>query len=167
MDNFSNSDFSADYQALKAENDRLREEAKLWLWNSLELLCGRAQSKLSGKAGGAALQVGRQDWQFRVEGSVMVGERFGVRYLTRTLIVAAGWPRLAEHGFVPDGGLARARVGLSQNIMLEPITIAELILKRHAKDAPIWYVIEGKKIGQQITEYQLGSYLSLLLEFEI
>jgi hypothetical protein len=152
---------------LKAENDRLREEGKQWLWNSLELLCDQINSKLTNKANGAVLQVGRQDWRFSIEGATMVGERFGARYLTRTLVIEAGWPRLAEHGFVPDGGLARARVGLSRNVMLEALTIADLILKRQGKAAPSWYLIEHKKIGELVTESKLRSYLSLLLEFEI
>src|SRR5262245_35681275 len=126
---------------LKAENDRLREEGKQWLWNSFELLCDEINTKLQMKANAAVMQVGRQEWQFRTEGATMVGERFGARYLTRTLVIEAGWPRLAEHGFVPDGGLARARVGLSRNVMLEAHTVADLILKRYGKDAPSWYLI--------------------------
>jgi hypothetical protein len=152
---------------LKAENDRLREEGKQWLWNSLELLCNEINGKLVNKANGAIIQVGHQDWQFTIEGSTMLGERFGARYLTRTLVVEAGWPRLAEHGFVPDGGLARARIGLSRNIMLEARTVADLIFKRQGKEAPSWYLIEHKKIGERVTEYKLRSYLSLLLEFEV
>jgi hypothetical protein len=152
---------------LKAENDRLREEGKQWLWYSLDLLCDEINSKLVNKANGAVMQIGRQDWRFTIEGSTMVGERFGARYLTRTLVVEAGWPRLAEHGFVPDGGLARARVGLSRNVMLEAQTVANLIFKRQGKDAPYWYLIEHKKIGERVTESKLRSYLSLLLEFEV
>jgi hypothetical protein len=163
MENFINKDFAADYLKLKAENDKLREDGKQWLWHVLEKLCSEVNSRLAGKSAGAVLQVGRQEWQFSIEDSTMVGERFGARYLTRTLVVEAGWPRLPEHGFVPDGGLARARVGLSQNIMLEALTVAEFILKRQAKGAPSWYVISDKKIGEPVTESKLRSYLNLLL----
>jgi hypothetical protein len=164
MENFIDKEYTADYLALKAENDRLREESKQWLMNTLDLLCNEINSKLPDKTAGAVLQVGRQDWRFNSGDSIMIGERFGARYRNRTLVVEAGWPRLAEHGFVPDGGLARARVGLSQNIMLEALTVAELILKRHGKDAPSWYVIVNNKIGERVTEYKLRSFLLLLLK---
>jgi hypothetical protein len=164
MKNFINKDFTADYLTLKAENDKLREDGKQWLWNVLEKLCSEINTRLAAKSAGAVLQIGRQDWQFSIGDSIMVGERFGARYLTRTFVVEAGWPRLPEHGFVPDGGLARARVGLSQNIMLEALTVAEFILKRHGKGVPSWYVISDKKIGEPITESKLRSYLNLVLK---
>ena len=164
MENFINREFTQDYLALKAENDRLREAGKQWLMDSLASLCGEINSKLSEKAGGAVLQVGCQEWQFSVGNSTMIGERFGARYQTRTLVVEAGWPRSGEHGFVPDGGLARARIGLSRNVMLEALTVAELILKREGKNVPSWYVIANRQIGERITESKLRSYLSLVLE---
>jgi hypothetical protein len=164
MENFINKDLAADYLKLKAENDKLREDGKQWLWNVLEKLCSEVNGRLAEKSPGSILQVGRQEWQFSIEDSTMVGERFGARYLTRTLVVEAGWPRLPEHGFVPDGGLARARVGLSQNIMLEALTVAEFILKRQGKGAPSWYVISDKKIGEPVTESKLRSYLNLMLK---
>jgi hypothetical protein len=163
MENFTNKDFAADYLALKAENDRLREDGKRWLWNVLEKLCSEINSRLAEKSFGSTLQIGRQEWQFSIENSTLVGERFGARYLTRTLVVEAGWPRLPEHGFVPDGGLARARVGLSQNIMLEALTVAEFTLKRVGQGAPAWYIISDKKMGEPVTESKLRSYLNLML----
>jgi hypothetical protein len=162
MENFINKDFAADYLALKAENDKLREDGKQWLWNILEKLCSEINNRLAEKS--TVLQIGRQEWQFSIGDSIMVGERFGARYLTRTFVVEAGWPRLPEHGFVPDGGLARARIGLSQNIMLEALTLAELILKRQGKSTPLWYVISDKKIGEPVTESKLRSYLNLVLK---
>ncbi|MBO0721244.1 MAG: hypothetical protein J2P41_10495 [Blastocatellia bacterium] len=163
MENFINKNFTEDYLALKAENDRLREEGKQWLMNTLDLLCAEINHKSTRKDGAAVLQIGRQEWQFSVGNSLMIGERFGARHLTRTLVVEAGWPRSGEHGFVPDGGLARARVGLSQNIMLEARTIADLILKREGKNAPFWYVISNRQIGERVTETKLRAYLSLVL----
>ena len=32
--------------------------------------------------------------------------------VAKTLLVEVGWPRLPEHGFVPDRGLARVDLGL-------------------------------------------------------
>jgi hypothetical protein len=133
------------------------------LWNILKKLCSEINSKLTEKSASAVLQIGQQQWQFSIGNSTMVGERFGARYHTRTFVVEAGWPRLPEHGFVPDGGLARARIGLSQNIMLEASPVAELILKRDGKNTSSWYVISNKKIGEPVTESRLRSYLNLVM----
>ena len=93
----------------------------------------------------------------------MVGERYGARHRGRTLLVEVGWPREPQHGYVPDGGLARGRVGLSQNIMLEPQLIADLILKKVGTTEPQWSVITNKRIGEPVTESLLRSYFNLLL----
>jgi len=93
----------------------------------------------------------------------MVGERFGARFREKTLIVEAGWPREPHHRFVPDRGLARARIGFSQNIMLEPKIIAEFILKRQDDGDPAWRFIADKKLGARVTESQLREYFNLVL----
>ena len=93
----------------------------------------------------------------------MAGERFGVRYRSQTLVVEVGWPQKPEHGFVPDGGLARGRVRLSANVMLEPLTKAELVLKRNGADTA-WHVLNHKKLSEPVTAAQLHTYLDLLLK---
>lgn len=149
-------DTLAAYQALKAANDQLRERGKQWLWNALD----RLSSEISRELGGAPLQTGRQDWEFKVENATMVGERFGARRGASTLTVEVGWPRSPEHGFIADGGLARGRIGLSRNTMLDAQTVAELVLKRQGAGDPAWFLIASQK---QITESHLHSYLKLLL----
>src|SRR5215510_1316127 len=129
MDNPDNKDLAAEYLALKAANDELRERGKQWLWNALDVICSEISRELSDR-NNPPLQVGRQEWQFKVGDSTMVGERFGARFREKTLIVEAGWPREPQHGFVPDRGLARARIGLSQNVMFDARIVAEMILKR-------------------------------------
>jgi hypothetical protein len=163
MENFSNKDLAAEYLALKAANDQQRERGKQWLWNTLDMLCSEISRELSGKAHQPPLQVGRQEWQYTIENATMIGERFGARNDTRTLVVEVGWPRLPEHGFVPDGGLARARVGISQNVMIEPQIVAEFTLKRQAQGEPSWHVISNKKPGERVTESSLRSYLYLIM----
>src|SRR5262252_6030916 len=137
MDNPGNRDIAAEYLALKAANDELRERGKKWLWNALDVICSEISRELSAR-NDPPLQVGRQEWRFKVEASTMVGERFGARYREKTLIVEAGWPREPQDGFVPDLGLARARIGLSQNVMLEASIVAEIILKRRNSGDPVW-----------------------------
>ena len=162
MNNPDNKVLAAEYLALKAANDQLRERGKQWLWNALDMICSEISRELSADAN-QPLQVGRHEWQFKIEDATMVGERFGARFREKTLIVEAGWPREPQHGFVPGGGLARARIGLSQNVMLEPRTVAELILKRQEGGEPVWRFITNKRLGEIITEPVLRPYIKLLL----
>jgi len=152
----------AEYLALKEANDQLRESGRQWLWNALDAVCAEISRELSAK-NDQSLQVGRQEWQFKIENSTMVGERFGARFREKTLVVEVGWPREPQHGFVPDRGLARARIGFSQNVMIEARTVAELIFKRRGDSNPTWYFIADKKLGERVTESRLREYLNLVL----
>lgn len=164
-------DYAAEYLALKAANDQLREHAKQWLWDSLNRLGDEINQRLlahggsqPGLMGAASILSGVQpDWQFKVDNAVMVGERFGARFRHRTLTVEVGWPRLPEHGFITEGGLARGRVGLSQNTMLQPQPIAELILKKMGSGDPAWFLFDRKPPVERVTEPRLCEYLNLLL----
>lgn len=168
-------DYVAEYLALKAANDQLREHGKQWLWDSLNRICDEINQRLlaeskplsgpAGVAGAASILSGVQpDWQFKVENAVMVGERFGARFRYRTLTVEVGWPRLPEHGFITDGGLAHGRVGLSQNTMIEPQPVAELILKKVNAAYPSWFVLENKQRGEEVTEAFLRKLVNPLVK---
>jgi hypothetical protein len=163
MNNPGDKDITAEYLALKAANDELRERGKEWLWNALDVICSEISRELSAR-NNPPLQVGRQEWRFKVESSTMVGERFGARFREKTLIVEVGWPREPQHRFVPGRGLARARIGLSQNVMLEAQTVAEMILKRRDNSDPGWNFIADKKLGDGVTESHLREYFDLLLK---
>lgn len=169
----SEKDYAADYLALKAANDQLRERGKQWLWDSLNRLCDEINQQLLAQdasqkgsaslAGAPSILSGVQpDWQFKVENAVMAGERYGARFRYRTLTVEVGWPRLPEHGYITDGGLARGRIGLSQNTMIEPQPIAELILKKVGGE-PAWFVFKNKQLGEQITESRLREHLNQIM----
>jgi hypothetical protein len=162
MNNPDNKDIAAEYLALKAANDELRERGKKWLWNALDVICSEISRDLSAR-NNPPLQVGRQEWQFKVEDSTMVGERFGARFREKTLLVEAGWPREPQHRFVPGRGLARARLGFSQNVMLEAQIVAEMILKRRDNGDLVWNFITDKKLGVEVTESQLREYFDLIL----
>jgi hypothetical protein len=155
-------DIAAEYLALKAANDELRERGKKWLWNALDVICSEISRDLSAR-NNPPLQVGRQEWRFKVEDSTMVGERFGARFREKTLLVEAGWPREPQHRFVPGRGLARARIGFSQNIMLEAQIVAEMILKRQNNGDLGWIFITNKKLGDGVTESRLREYFDLIL----
>lgn len=164
----NNQDFVADYLKLKAFNDQLREHGKQWLWELLEAQAAEINQQLAVKPEEQILQSGRQPWQFELQTSAgkatMVGERFGVRYRGQTLIVEVGWPQLPEHGFIPDAGLARGQVRFSPNVMLEPQTKAELVLKRNGTDVA-WHELKFKQLGQPINEAYVRQYLDLVLKF--
>jgi hypothetical protein len=162
MNDTVNKDFADEYLSLKAANDELRERGKQWLWNALDTICSEISRDLSAQ-NNPPLQVGRQEWRFNVEDSTMVGERFGARFREKTLIVEAGWPREPQHGFVPDRGLARGRIGFSQNVMLEARTVAELVLNRQNESDPAWHLIANKKLGARVTESHLREYFNLIL----
>lgn len=162
MDNLDDKDLAAEYLALKAANDELRERGKQWLWNALDVICSEISRELSAQ-NNPPLQVGRQEWQFKVEDSTMVGERFGARFREKTLVVEAGWPREPQHRFVPGRGLARARIGFSQNVMLDAKIVAEMILKRQSNGDLGWNFIANKKLGAWVTESSLREYFNLIL----
>lgn len=156
-------DYAAEYQALKTANDQLRERGKQWLLDSLTQLCADANRRLMLQPDQVGIQTGSQPWQFNVENATMAGERFGARYGFRTLTVEVGWPQLPEHGFLTDGAMARARVSLSQNTMLEPQPVAELILKKITSGDVSWFVFKNKISGELITNVHLNEYLFMIL----
>lgn len=158
-------DFIADYLALREANERLREAGREWIWSVLSGFA-EAVNLTTGEAGtgfATAVELGRQQWQFPVEQSTMVGERFGIRHNSRTLLFEIGWPQLPEHGFIPDNGLARGRVTFSQNVMLDPRPIAEIILRR-TQATPTWHFILNKKLGDRVTELRLRELFRLIID---
>ena len=150
----SSSDFSAEYLSLRSANDLVREKGKQWVFETLSALCTEA---------GPEALLARQDWQFEVGRSVMVGERFGIRHRGRTLVVEIGWPREPAHGFVPDQGLARGRISLSASPMLSPRPLQEIILKTGSPE-PRWYSIEGGKVGGEFGAAQLSQHIKAMLD---
>src|SRR5262245_38532645 len=163
MNSPGNNHNAAEYLALKAANDELRERGKQWLWNALDVICSEISRDLSAR-NNPPLQVGRQEWQFTVEDSTMVGERYGARFREKTLLVEAGWPREPKHRFVPGRGLARARICFSQNVMLEAQIVAEMILKRQSDGDVVWKLIAVEKLGVEVTESHLREYFDLILK---
>lgn len=150
----------AEFLALKAANDKLRETGKQWLWNALDRISGESSRNL----GNLPIQVGRQDWEFTLATTTLVGERYGARYQTKTMTVEVGWPRLPNHGFISGGGLAMGRVSLSQNFMLHAEPLAELLLYRRGTSEEIaWHLLQNKQAGEKLEDAHLRQYFQLLL----
>lgn len=157
-------EFSSDYLALRAANDRMRTAGLDWIWATLDLVCAELDAQLGGTIERPVVQLARQEWQFEVGRSVMVGERFGVRFRGVTMLVEAGWPRLPQHGFVPDQGLARGRVSLSTSPILDARPADELILKARDDGSASWHVIRNHALGETVTAATLRNYLDALLK---
>lgn len=169
--------FAAAYpelEKLKAANEALREQGKEWLLTTLETIAEEFNHQPTPPPASPEtpaetptepmLQVGGQDWQFEVEKNVMVGERLGLRHRGQTLLVEVGWPRTQEHGIVPDMGLARARVSLSPNVMIDAILLDELTLRREKDGAGVvWYVLAERTLKERVTEETLRAYLQRAL----
>lgn len=159
-------DHLASFIALREANDRLRQRGIDLLWDSLHLLSSRYNQSVEADPRAHRLQLARQEWQFPVDQSTMVGERFGLRYNFKTLVFELGWPRRPEDGHVPGSGLARGRIGFSQNVMLEARPLAELILRRvESTESLCWYFIdrEGRR-GAELSEAGLRPYLEQLFD---
>ena len=173
-------DLSAAYpelEKLKAANETLREEGKEWLLTTLETICNEINQASApppadsssppeppAPAAELTLQVGNQGWQFEVGQNIMVGERLGIRHKNQTLLIEVGWPRLPEHGVVPDLGLARARVSFSQNIMIDAKVLAEFTLRRNKDgDDVSWHEIADHKVGEKVTADKLRVYVQHVL----
>jgi hypothetical protein len=188
-------DYLAEYLALRAANDQLRQRGQAWLFDAMEKLCaernreflpepatgsessddskdtnsaGSAPSANSSENGSPAnsppmIQIGRQPWQFKVGNSTMIGERLGLRYRMNTLVIEVGWPREAEHGHVPSQGLARGRIGLSRNPLIEPQYIHELILKAAGENDAAWHHITQQQTVATLTEADLHTIFQKLL----
>lgn len=95
----------ADYLALKATNDQIREVGARWLFDSLVELAGAANRQSS------AITIEREDpHSFRVQGANLVGTLLRLRHGLRCLTLEAGWTRTPSDGFMRGGALAAARI---------------------------------------------------------
>ncbi len=163
MENPAKVDLPPELLALKAANDQVREAGKQSLWSALDRISAEVSRQLTQHPGGEPLQVGRQEWQFALGTATMVGERFGARHRGRTLLVEVGWPRLPEHGFIPNRGLARGRIGFSQNTMLQPKILAELVLRKPGDGAPQWLLLAQNAPDEPLTESRLQQFFLQLI----
>jgi len=158
----------ADYIALREANNRLRQTGVETIWNAIESARNRLNHQI--QPGGRICETGRQTWEFELEHSTLIGERLGLRLSPQTVVFEIGWPRLPEHGHVPGGGLARGRVGFSQNIMLEPQPVANIILRRDPSGLSArWFTLELQeetglttRSGEELTDSVLNGFFSLL-----
>lgn len=143
----------ADYLALKATNDTLRQTAVRWLFDSMIEIAGEA-NRLH-----AAINVERfEPHNFSHRGSNMVGSMLRIRHGVRCLTLEAGWTRTPTDGFMRGGALAFARLthfGL-------PKSNAELMLLR-ADNMPAWTAVIGENTVRELDSEALREHFRIFL----
>jgi hypothetical protein len=118
----------ADYLALKASNDLIRQTSVKWLFDVMIEIVSEANRTYSNVA------IEREDpHNFTHHGANMVGSLLRVRQGVRCLTLEAGWTRTPKDGFMRGGALAFARI----THFGFPKANAELILARR-DDVPVW-----------------------------
>jgi hypothetical protein len=120
----------ADYLALKAANDSIRETGVRWLFDSLIEIAAETSRQ------GPVVTIEREDpHNFDNKGSNITGSLLRIRHGVRCLTMEAGWTRTPKDGIMRGGALAIAR------ITHFGITAAntQLMLK-FADSAPVWMV---------------------------
>lgn len=128
----------AEYLALRATNDRLRQTSVKWLFDSIIEIAAFENRN------GTPVQIENEDFHRFVFGNAnLVGSRLNVRQGVRCLSIEAGWTRTPADGFMRGGALAAGRIshfGISKHN-----TDIFLILENNA---PSWFLI-GKNGGRE------------------
>jgi len=127
----------AEYLALKATNDMIRQTSANWLLESLLEIVNESNQ------GGARITIETENpYRFAFRNSHLVGSLLSFRQGVRCLTVETGWTRTPADGFMRGGALAAARIshfGISKHN-------AELVLILE-KNVPSWFSVEktGKR----------------------
>ncbi len=127
----------ADYLALKAANDMLRQTSVKWLFDSTIEIVSNANRN------GTSITIENENpHRFAFGNANLVGSLARFRQGVRCLTLEAGWTRTANDGFMRGGALAAARIshfGISKHN-------AELLLVSE-KNTPSWFAVDkdGKR----------------------
>lgn len=121
----------ADYLALKASNDAIRQASVKWLFDSAIELASEASRRNP-----TITMENESPHNFRFAGANIAGSLLRVRQGVRCLTVEAGWTRTPTDGFMRGGALAFARIthfGM-------PKSNTRLMLTRF-ENAPQWFAM--------------------------
>lgn len=127
----------ADYLALKAMNDMIRQTSVKWLFDSIIEI-----ASFENRNGTSITIENENSHQFAFGNANLVGSRLNLRQGVRCLILEAGWTRTPADGFMRGGALAIARIshfGISKHN-------ADLFLISE-NNSPSWFSIDkdGKR----------------------
>lgn len=140
----------AEYLALRASNDLLRQTGVEWLLTTVTRLAGEANRL------GSSIQISKQDpYRFRVGSSTMVGTLLTLRFGVRSLAIEAGWPRTPRDGVVRGGGLASGQIKHFGRRSADE----EILLVRAENDSPRWLVLERNGGRTDLLEREIRNHL--------
>ncbi len=127
----------AEYLALRATNDMIRQTSVAWLFDSLLEIAAEAN-----RSGANVIIETENSHRFQFGNSSLAGSLLSLRQGVRCLSVEAGWTRTPADGFMRGGALAVARLahfGISKHN-------AELFLVSE-KNTPSWFSVDknGKR----------------------
>ena len=143
----------ADYLALRAANDALRQTSVKWLFDSLLEIAAFSNR------GGTNITIETENpHRFAFKNSILVGAFARLRQGVRCLTVEAGWTRTPADGFMRGGALAIGRVshfGMSKYN-------AELFLVLE-NDSPAWFAADKDEKRSRFDSRNLNEHFQVFL----
>ncbi len=145
---------AADYLALRATNDQMRERGVGALIDAFTALAGEANRR------GASVMLARTEaHRFSVGNSTMVGPKVVLTNGVRSLTIEAGWPRMPRDGIVRGQGLACARI----THFGDRTAGEDLLLVLDEAGAPLWLSVGDGRTRAEFLEESLRRHLLKLL----
>jgi hypothetical protein len=143
----------ADFIALKASNDEIRNRAVEWLIGSFTELAAHANRH------NIPIEIERMEpHNFPAYGANMVGVKTNFRHGIRCLTVEAGWTRTPTDGFMRGGALAIAHI---RHFGLKQHNTDLALLKVNEK--PQWFLIDNDNTAHPIEFENLVRHMSMLV----
>lgn len=144
----------AEYLALKATNDQIRERSVRWLFDSIIEIAANANRR------NPTIEIEREEpHNFTFRGANMVGSLLRVRQGVRCMTLEAGWTRTPGDGFMRGGALAFARIrhfGITK-------ANAELWLMS-AGELPLWLAANDKNADETVDSPALQRHFRIFLD---
>ncbi len=143
----------AEYLALKATNDMIRQTSVQWLFDSTIEIAADANRN------GAVTTIETiHPHRFVFGNSSLVGSRLNFRQGVRCLTLEAGWTRTPADGFMRGGALAIAQIshfGLSKHN-------AELVLITE-NNSPSWFAVDKNGVREIFDSRNLNEHFLVFL----
>jgi hypothetical protein len=144
----------AEYLALKATNDMIRQTSVNWLLGSLLEIADEENRNSS-----RIIIETENPYRFAFRSAHLVGSLVSLRQGVRCLTVETGWTRTPADGFMRGGALAAARVshfGISKHN-------AELVLVLE-EDTPNWFSVDKAGKRKPFDSRNLNHHFRIFLD---
>ena len=143
----------AEYLALRANNDMIRQTSTDWLLNSLLEIAADAN-----RSGGNIQTETENAHRFQFGNASLAGSLARLRQGVRCLTIEAGWTRAPADGFMRGGAFAVARIahfGISKHN-------AELLLVLE-KNMPRWFSVDKNGKRESFDAQNLQRHFGIFL----